>query len=84
MPDDRYLSPCAVARRLGVRDGKVYGWIAAGELRAANLATRAGSRPRYRIDPQDLDAFISARQSVVTVAPVRRRRAADAAVIQFY
>src|SRR5260221_247346 len=55
----RFLSPVAIARLLGVRASKVFGWIRSGELTAANLATRARARPRFRISSQPLDAILA-------------------------
>lgn len=37
-----YLSPPEVADRLGINAGKVLAWIRSGELRATNVAARAG------------------------------------------
>jgi len=79
----RFLSPVAVARLLGVRDSKVFGWIRSGELTASNLATRAGARPRYRVSPQALDAFLSNREVVPPPKPVRRRKRDDD-VIEYF
>ncbi len=73
----RFLSPVAVARLLGVRDSKVAGWIRSGELKASNLATRPGARPRYRVSPQALDAFLSGRQVTPAIKSVRRRKRQD-------
>ena len=79
----RFLSPVAVARLLGVRDSKVAGWIRTGELKASNLATRAGTRPRYRISPQALEAFLASREVIPAVKPVRRQRR-DEHVIEYF
>jgi len=54
----RHLTPPAIAKRLGVAEETVRGWIASGELRAANLARRGCVRPRYRVDPADLTRII--------------------------
>jgi len=81
----RFLSPCAVARRLGVRDAAVYGWIKAGELPAADLSAKLGPRPRYKIDPADLDTFLERRKAgAVQVEAPRRRTQPAEGVIQFY
>lgn len=81
----RRLSPCAVARQLGVRDATVYQWIRTGELPAANLAVRIGGRPRFKIDPADLAEFLARRQtaSVALPKPIRRQRQ-PGHVIAFY
>jgi hypothetical protein len=38
----------------------VLAWIRSGELKASNLSK--GSRPRYRVTPDDLAAFLKSRQ----------------------
>jgi excisionase family DNA binding protein len=81
----RHLSPVAVARQLGVRDAKVVGWIKRGELRAANLASVTGGKPRYRISPEALREFLAGREVVPGGRPaVRRRRRKDESVIEFF
>lgn len=67
------LSVADVSTRLALSVPAVLGLIASGRLAAANVSggTR---RPRWRIDPAELDRFLAARQSGgVTVRPVRRR-----------
>ena len=78
-----YLSPPEVARRYGVDPAKVLGWIRRGELRALNVATHTGGRPRYRISPADLAVFEAAR-AAGPAPKVTRRRRKDAGVIQFF
>jgi excisionase family DNA binding protein len=54
------MTPPQIAKRLGVASEKVIGWIDGGELRAVNLS--AGEvRPRWRIMPEDLAAFLASR-----------------------
>jgi excisionase family DNA binding protein len=74
----------AVAERLGVQQGAVLGWIAAGELSAVNVArNRAGERPRWRISADALQRFELGR--LTTPAPPRgRRRKRPAVVVEFY
>jgi len=82
----RHLTPPEVAKRLHVAEETVRAWIVAGELPAANLARRGCVRPRYRIDPSDLAAFLAARRPDATPEPSRgkhRRRQAEG-VIEFY
>ncbi len=81
MPTDRAITPPALARRLGVNTHKVLAWIARGELRAINLGD--GSRPRWRILPADLEAFLD-RRTAQPMAKATRRRKADPAVIEFF
>ncbi len=84
MPDaSKHLSPCTVARRLGVRDATIYGWIRSGELKAANLAAIAGRRPRFRIAPDDLAAFLARRAAGVLVEQKPRARRQKQSAGQF-
>jgi len=78
-----YLTPPAVARRFAVDPSKVLTWIRRGELRAVNVATHTGGRPRYRISPADLAVFEAARAAGPQPKITRRRRK-DAGVIQFF
>lgn len=73
MGTGRYLSPPAVAERLGISPEKVISWIVSGELRAANVASRGSSRPRWRIAPESLDDFLAARSA--SPSPPNKRRA---------
>ena len=72
MPDKRFLSPIEVARMLGVRDAKVFAWIRTGEINAVDLSQGSGKRPRYRIKPEAVEAFIQ-RRTVSTAAPKLRK-----------
>lgn len=75
IPDRPYLSPPEVAELLGVAAEKVCGWIHSGELRATNVATSPGGRPRYRVHRADLEAFLVARASDATPKqPIPRRQ----------
>jgi excisionase family DNA binding protein len=67
-----YLTPPEVARVLRVSPHKVLGWIRRGHLRAVNVGN--GSRPRYRISRDSLDAFVLARQVVPPQPRAQRRR----------
>ena len=68
---ERYLTPTLIATRLRVSPEKVLGWIRKGELRAVNVSD--SHRPRYRVSPDDLEAFLEQRE-VQPRAPVERRR----------
>ena len=84
MPPDRTcLTPRQAARALGVRDGDLYAWIAAGLLRASDLAA-PGSRPRYRVSPAAIEEFLAAREIVPAVRQVRRRARRETEIIQFF
>lgn len=80
-----YLTPPAVAKRLGVKPGRIIGWIRSGQLRAVDLSERPGAgRPRFKIDPADLVIFLNQRAVTPIPKPSRRRRRADPGVIQFF
>ena len=55
--DRRFLTPPQIAKRLGVAVATVRGWITRGELKSMNVARRECSRPRFRVDPIDLEIF---------------------------
>ncbi len=58
-----------VARHLRVRPNKVLGWVRSGELRGYDVTARQGGRrPKYRVNPEDLEAFIR-RRSVTPSVP---------------
>ena len=81
--DVRYRSPPAVAEQYGVDVRKVLTWIKRGELRAIDVSTNPGGRPRYRISPVDLAAFEAARAA--GPAPrVTRRRKKNPSIIEFF
>ena len=80
----RYLSPPRVAERYGVDPSKVRGWIRRGELRAVNLASHVGGRPRWRIDPADLATFEAMRAAKPPPPRQPRRRRCHSGVIEFF
>ncbi len=69
-----YLSPPAIARRLGVKSSTVRGWIVSGQLRGVNLAAAGCSRPRFKVDPADLAIFLNRRAAGPTPKVPRRRK----------
>jgi excisionase family DNA binding protein len=77
-------TPPELATAWGISPEKVLAWIRCGELRAVNVATRLGGRPRYRIDAEAVHEFLRAREAVP--APISRRRAQvrDEAWVDFY
>jgi hypothetical protein len=81
----KHLTPPAIARRLGVAAETVIGWIRSGELIGSNVAKPSCTRPRFRVDPTDLAAFLAARRpdAPPAVKPARRRKQM-AGVIEFY
>ena len=70
----RYLTPPAIAQRYGVDPSKVIGWIRRGELRAIDVSSSTGGRPRFRISPADLAVFESSRAADPQPKVTRRRR----------
>ena len=64
------LTPPEVAKQLRCRASQVLTWIRSGQLKAANLSK--GSRPRYRVTPDDLAAFLKSRQPEPPKARARR------------
>ena len=79
------FAPPELARRYGVSVSKVHAWIASGELRATNLATRPNGRPRWKIDESDLLAFENARANTPAPEPAPpRRQKSDLEVTEFF
>ncbi|MGH7137562.1 MAG: helix-turn-helix domain-containing protein, partial [Pirellulales bacterium] len=62
--DSTWLTPPQLAKQLGVQAEKVLGWIRSGELRAVNVADRAGRRPRWRISAETIEEFLRRREAV--------------------
>ena len=81
---ERWPTPPAVAQQFGVKPDKVIGWIRSGELKAVDLSTRRGGRPRYRIPPAELERFLAARAVTPPPKQTRRRRATPAGVREFF
>lgn len=68
------LTPPQLAQRYGVKVTKVLTWIATGQLRALNVATKVTGRPRWRITPEAIDAFETSRTAQAQPAKASRRR----------
>lgn len=63
MPDRvKWLTPADIAATLGVDIAKVHAWLKSGELVGCDLAERRGKRPRFKINPVELEAFLHRRQ----------------------
>ena len=62
-PQQKLIVPI-IARMFGIAPIKVLRWIAAGELKATNLATTPHGRPRWAVSPDDLEAFERSRSNV--------------------
>ena len=67
-------TPPELARRWGIKPEKVLTWIRSGELRAIDVATQQRGRPRYLIDPSDVETFEQRRAVLERPALSRRRR----------
>lgn len=75
MATEKWITPRQIARQRGISPEKVLGWIRRGELRAYDLSSRPGGRPRWHIRPADLERFDQGRLAQpVDPAPRRRRR----------
>jgi hypothetical protein len=75
----------AISAELGVDGEKVRNWIRSGELVAVDVATVVGGRPRWRISPTELEAFLKRRQSQPAApSPRPRRRRKPTAVHEFF
>jgi len=73
----RPLTVPEVARFLRVRPNKVLSWIRSGRLRGYNVAERENGQPKYRVNPDDLQAFQQQRaitRPAPKGRPVGRRR----------
>ena len=71
----KFFSPDDIATRYSVKASKVLAWINSGELRAVNITTRRGVKPRWKIDPITLAAFENSRASKPSPkTPVTRQR----------
>jgi excisionase family DNA binding protein len=74
---DQPLTVPEVAKFLRVRRDKVLSWIRSGRLRGFNVAETETGRPKYRVSPEELEAFINVRmpfQPPRKGRPVGRRR----------
>jgi excisionase family DNA binding protein len=79
------LTPKQVGARLAVSEDKVRSWIRSGELPAMDLGSRPGGRPRYRIDPDDLESFLQRRLvRTQTASTSRRRKRGSDHIIEFF
>jgi excisionase family DNA binding protein len=79
---ERYLTPPEIAARLRVCPHKVLAWFRKGEMGAINVG-EGTLRPRYRISPEDFQAFLRGRQ-VQPPPPIIRRRRKSPDIIEFF
>ena len=81
----KMLTPPQIAARLAIKPGKVIAWIRSGELKAVDVANRGCTRPRYRVDPSDLEKFLLRRSAGPTPKTIRRRKKKmPADFVEFY
>ena len=81
-----YLTPPQIAEQLGVAHEKILNFIRTGELRAIDLSSCRGSRPRWHISREDLESFLARRAATPSPAPKRKKKKAKGydSVIEFY
>jgi hypothetical protein len=77
-----WLTPPRIAELLGLDVHQIHGFIKRGELVAVDLSQRRNRRPRYRISPMALEAFLRSRQ-VEPPSPRARRKAREADCPQY-
>lgn len=80
----RKLTPAEVAKSWGVSPDKVVRFIRSGELKAIDISQKRDKRPRYRIDPADVEAFEAARQVVSRLPTSQTRRSKRNGDIKVY
>lgn len=78
------ITPPQLARRWGVASDKIVHFIRTGELRAIDVSTRRGGRPRYLIDERDIEAFEQARSVQPITRPTRRKRSQPQGVVEYF
>ena len=93
-PPAEYLTTTTIAELLGVSPDKILSWIRAGELRAIDVSTTRGQRPRWRISRSDLEEFgyvgragppaVARRVAVPRAKQPRRRRRKPEGVTEYY
>ena len=81
-PERTKLTPPRLAKLWGVDPAKIHQWIRSGELRAIDVSSTRGGRPRYLIDVADVAAFEAGRE-VRPPSPVPRRRTFCAAIPEY-
>jgi excisionase family DNA binding protein len=72
MSFEKYLTPPQAAKMLGVSAEKIAHFIHLGELAAVNLSM--AHRPRWRIAPESLQAFLNSRSNHPKPTPKPKRR----------
>jgi len=80
---DRLLLVAEVAAKLNVGPDQVIALIRAHKLVAFDISVN-GRKPRWRVDPADLDRFLASRRPSAMPARSPRRRANSSTVIQYF
>lgn len=80
----RMLTPPELARIWGCKPDKVLAFIKSGQLRAIDLSERRDKRPRFRIDPADVELFETARQVVPKLPAARRVKRNGTGVKEYF
>ncbi|MGA2798246.1 MAG: DNA-binding protein [Thermoguttaceae bacterium] len=78
------VTPPKLAKSWGIDAHKILTWIETGELAAINAATKPGGRPRFLIDEKDIELFELRRSTTPAPKSIRRRRAKDMEVIEYF
>lgn len=72
----KWLTPPEFAAEIGVNVHAILGWIKSAELIAHDLRRPGSTRPRWRLRPEDVEAFLSRRRSQPQGMAQRQRRVA--------
>jgi hypothetical protein len=84
IPARSYTTVPALAAQMAVSQHSILGWIDRGELKAINVARRAGGRPSWRISAAALEAFENSRSAQPQPKITRTRRRTPQEVVEFY
>ena len=80
---ERRFTPREISESYSVTVDVVLSWIKSGDLRAVNVSRTSGGKPRWRIDPADLERFELARSNTPLPKPQRRRRRAGGPIKEY-
>lgn len=80
---DRSKSPRQLAAYLGIGLDKVLAWIRTGKIAAIDVGGVPG-KPRYKVTPEALEAFLISRKVIVPPTPPRRREPRPAGWLDRY
>lgn len=83
-PEKQTLTPPELAALWGISPHRVLQFIRSGELRAINLASRRGGRPRYAIPLDAKLQFEQSRQAVPDEKPAPARSKKDPNVREYF